>query len=152
MAFWNFKVHPEWHSSSNKTIPPNPSWTEHQLESKHSKYEPMGTVLTQTTTHVDKHRNRDRFTRRPWGRHRIRLIQQTQRRWKTQGVQSREFKSGIFIKGHQGETLYFLMWHQSITGVSQGLLLIIFWTKLTWFNPVRKLNKTLNTGWTDSFT
>lgn len=34
--FWTAKAHPQWHNSSNETTSPNPSWTVHQLGTKHS--------------------------------------------------------------------------------------------------------------------
>jgi hypothetical protein len=33
---WNLKAHPQWHTSSSKVTPPNPSQIVHSLKTKHS--------------------------------------------------------------------------------------------------------------------
>jgi hypothetical protein len=49
MGFWNFKAHPQWHTSSNNTTPPNPSQTAPSMGIQYSSIRAYGATLIRTT-------------------------------------------------------------------------------------------------------
>lgn len=50
LCFSNLKVHPQRHIYSDKNIPPNRSWTVHQLGASIQINDPMGAILVQIIT------------------------------------------------------------------------------------------------------